>query len=86
MKLRTSFFNPTVLKKDITRFAPVWGLYSVALLLILMVFNVESSTWVANDFYDLVNEEIKEKVICTTISKINEVLGIDVPKETIKNI
>ena len=52
MKLRTSFFNPTVLKKDITRFAPVWGLYSVALLLILMVFNVESSTWVANDFYD----------------------------------
>jgi len=52
MKLRTSFFNPTVLKKDITRFAPVWGLYSVALLLILMALNVESPTWVANDFYD----------------------------------
>ncbi len=29
MKLRTSFFNSTVLRKDITRFAPVWGLYSI---------------------------------------------------------
>ena len=33
MKLKTSFFNATVLKKDITRFAPVWGIYSVILLL-----------------------------------------------------
>lgn len=29
MKLRTSFFNLAVLKKDIRRFAPVWGIYSV---------------------------------------------------------
>lgn len=29
MKLRTSYFNSTVLKKDITRFAPVWGLYAI---------------------------------------------------------
>ena len=33
MKSRTSFFNPTVLKKDITRFAPLWGLYTVFMLL-----------------------------------------------------
>ena len=29
MKLRTSFFNPTVFKKDLTRFAPTWALYTV---------------------------------------------------------
>ncbi len=33
MKSRTSFFNFTVFKKDITRFAPCWGLYTVMLLL-----------------------------------------------------
>lgn len=34
MKSRTSFFNFTVLKKDITRYFPVWGLYSVLLVLL----------------------------------------------------
>lgn len=33
MKLRISFFNPGVLKKDATRFFPVWGLYSILLLI-----------------------------------------------------
>ena len=33
MKSRTSFFNFTILKKDITRYFPVWGLYSVLLVL-----------------------------------------------------
>lgn len=37
MKSRTSFFNPTVLKKDITRFAPLWGLYTVFMLLVLFL-------------------------------------------------
>lgn len=37
MKSRTSFFNATALRKDITRFAPVWALYSVFLLLCLTV-------------------------------------------------
>lgn len=37
MKLRTSFFNTTVLKKDITRFAPLWGLYTVFMLLFIML-------------------------------------------------
>lgn len=37
MKLRTSFFDPVVLKKDITRFSPVWGLYTVFTLLFLLL-------------------------------------------------
>lgn len=42
MKSRTSFFNPTVLKKDITRFAPVWGLYSLfVLLFVLLLWETE---------------------------------------------
>ncbi len=38
------------------------------------------------DGYDLVNENIEEKVIKTTISKVNGVLGIKVPTDTIVNI
>ena len=41
---------------------------------------------IACDGYDLVCEEIKEKEIFTTISKVNAVLGIDVPAKTIKDI
>lgn len=33
MKSRTSSFNLTVFKKDLTRFAPAWGCYLIALLL-----------------------------------------------------
>ena len=40
MKLRTSYFNRTVLLKDITRFAPVWGLYTIFLLLFLLLTQV----------------------------------------------
>ena len=29
MKLKTSFFNPMTLRKDIFRFAPVWALYTI---------------------------------------------------------
>jgi len=35
MKSRTSFFNLTVFRKNITRFAPVWALYTIYLLLVL---------------------------------------------------
>ncbi|MBE5734277.1 MAG: phenylalanine--tRNA ligase subunit beta [Clostridiales bacterium] len=41
---------------------------------------------IACDNYDLTCEEIKEKEIITTISKVNAVLGINVPAETIKDI
>ena len=37
MKSRTSSFNLTVLKKDITRFAPSWILYAVGLLVTFMI-------------------------------------------------
>ena len=38
MGLKTSFFNTTVLRKDLTRFAPAWGIFTVeALLLIFTV-------------------------------------------------
>ena len=37
MKLKTSYFNQDVLKKDITRFAPAWGLYTVFMLMTLFL-------------------------------------------------
>ena len=37
MKLKTSFFDPTVLKKDITRFAPIWALYTLFSLLVVLL-------------------------------------------------
>ncbi len=36
MKLKTSFSKLTPLKKDITRFAPVWALYLVGLIMVLV--------------------------------------------------
>ena len=36
MKLRTSFFNVAAFKKNLTRFAPAWGLYGLLLLLVLL--------------------------------------------------
>ena len=35
MKSRTSFFKPIALKKDISRFAPIWVLYLVGMMLVL---------------------------------------------------
>ncbi len=36
MKSRTSFFKPIALKKDIFRFAPVWALYIIGMLLVML--------------------------------------------------
>ena len=33
MRSRTSFFNKTVYKKNLTRFAPVWGMYTLCLVM-----------------------------------------------------
>ena len=41
---------------------------------------------IACDCYDLYEGEIKEKVINTTITKVNAVLGIEVPTDTIVDI
>lgn len=43
MKSRTSFFNPTAFRKNLTRFAPAWALYGVLLLLILITMVSGSS-------------------------------------------
>lgn len=40
----------------------------------------------ACDEYDVIDRELKEKVIVTTLSKVNGVLGIDVPSKEIENI
>ena len=37
MKSKTSLINKTVLKKDITRFAPIWGSYTIFILLCLFL-------------------------------------------------
>ena len=36
MKSRTSFFNQTVFKKDMTRFAPAWGVCTILMLLAMI--------------------------------------------------
>lgn len=45
MKSRTSFFNVTVFKKNITRFAPVWALYSVFLLMLMVLMAIDNSSF-----------------------------------------
>ena len=53
MRSRTSFFNTTVLKKDILRFAPAWGLYTIFLLLIFSTISDFEPARVGNDIADL---------------------------------
>lgn len=43
MKSRTSFFNTTAFRKDMTRFAPSWGLYSVGLVMVLLVMFLDGN-------------------------------------------
>ncbi len=45
MKSRTSFFNSPVFRKNLTRFAPAWGIYSVILFLGYAVLMVESTDY-----------------------------------------
>lgn len=55
MKLRTSFFNRTVLKKDATRFAPAWGLYGIGLLMFLVVFSgLDAGPYYASSMADTI--------------------------------
>ena len=46
MKSRTSFFNPTVLKKDLLRYAPVWGLYTVVNFIIFLFTSLADTPFV----------------------------------------
>ena len=47
MKLQTSYFNTTVLKKNLTRFAPVWVLYAIFWLIILST-NLVQKNYITN--------------------------------------
>ena len=38
MQLRISYFNSSVLRKNLSRFAPVWGLYALGLFLVMSAF------------------------------------------------
>ncbi len=47
--MKGKYFSGTVLKKDITRFAPVWGLYTIFMLLFLFVmWDAERSRMATN--------------------------------------
>lgn len=45
MKLRTSFFDRTIYKKDTTRFWPVWGLYTICLLMGMLLMRQDNSSY-----------------------------------------
>ena len=52
MKSRTSFFNPTALRKDILRYAPIWVFYTIFLLLVLFGMADYSRESIARDVAD----------------------------------
>ncbi len=49
MKSRTSFFNLTALRKNITRYWPVWALYTAFLLLVLFGISNQVTDYMAQD-------------------------------------
>lgn len=49
MKLRTSYFNITVLRKNLTRFAPLWILATVAQVLLLLMILSRDAARVASE-------------------------------------
>ena len=55
MKSRTSCFNATVFKKNLTRFAPAWGLYAVGALMGLILLVGDGGNWMADNLIGAVN-------------------------------
>lgn len=49
MKSRTSCFNATIFRKNLTRFAPCWGLYTVGALMGLILLISDGSRWMADN-------------------------------------
>lgn len=52
MKSRTSSFNLTIFKKNLTRFAPAWGLYTVGALMGLILLLDSGSRYMAPNLVD----------------------------------
>ena len=51
MKLRISFCNKTLLRKNISRFAPIWGLYQISLLIGLGLMYMEANNGIINFWF-----------------------------------
>lgn len=51
MKLRTSFCNKTLLRKNITRFAPLWGIYQLCLLVGLGLMYMNADNRIVNFWF-----------------------------------
>ena len=46
MPSKTSFFNKTTFRKDLTRFFPLWGLYALCLLLgLVLIMDEREKFW-----------------------------------------
>ena len=56
MKSRTSFFNGTVLKKDIIRYAPLWGLYTIFLIVLFISGQRDDPTLTASAVANTMSE------------------------------
>ncbi len=56
MKSRTSFFDKTVLKKDLTRFFPLWALYLIGGLLIMHILSGFYSSYYSNRGYSIARD------------------------------
>ena len=55
MKSRISYFDKTIFKKNLTRFAPAWGLYTIYLLLgLVTLIDDAGDIWFAPNVCDLV--------------------------------
>ena len=54
MKSRTSFFNKTIFLKNLTRFAPAWGLYTVGALMGLILLIDDGGNWMADNLVGVV--------------------------------
>lgn len=55
MKLKTSYFNVTAFKKNLTRFAPAWGLYIVCLLMgLFLMMDSGTDYWMHANIADCI--------------------------------
>ena len=54
MKSRISCFDKTIFRKNLTRFAPAWGLYTVGALMGLVLLLDSSSKWMAPNLVEII--------------------------------
>ena len=63
MRSKTSFFNKTVFKKNLTRFAPVWVVYALGLcVFFIMQYSSETSYSEYNKLLGFVNRFSRDMV------------------------